>query len=122
MADVTINQTGVAELERQLADGMFAVVEEVLARSHPPRRTGKLADSGHAAVFLHGRVVRGDAPSRVEGIDDDIVGFAYYSDPIAHLIERGTVNMTARPFLGPAAMSVEPEVGQIMAGHMRTEV
>lgn len=67
---------------------------------------GGVNKSGKAAsLLMSGTTARTQAANKPRGAStpaDQVVGFAMFDTPIAHLLELGTVNMVARPFLIPA--------------------
>jgi hypothetical protein len=110
---------------------------EIAAKRGVPmlKDTGRIAvyaggvnKSGKAASLLvSGTTARTQAGNKPKGARtpvDQVVGFAMFDTPIAHLLELGTVKMNARPFLLPAfnrnvsglAGIVEPAMGKRLKG------
>lgn len=114
-AQVVMNKAAVDALQMGMADGMIALGEGILAdaTAHapdaPPLGEG-LIKSGVMAVWALGKLVSGDIgkaasknkPRGMKTPKDQVVMFVAFEAPHSHLLERGTVNMPAQPFLLPA--------------------
>jgi hypothetical protein len=106
------------------ADGLLAAGERIReeAARRAPHDTGKLSESGHVLVWANGKRIDFDTTARrgprgFKPAKETAVAIVAFSDPVAHLQERGTVNMHAHPFLGPAAMAVNGDLPGILSEH-----
>lgn len=113
-ARVVLNKAALDAVVVGMADGLLEMGEAILADAvaHAPRdpeaaaKRGvpMMADTGHVVVLGLGKKVGGDGdkPSRVKAPKDQAIVIVYFSSPLAHFAELGTVKERARPFLLPA--------------------
>lgn len=102
--DNVLNKTRAEELK-----GVFMDAGKVLrdrAKANAPVRTGLLRSSIFAA---EGKPDKADV----------VVGVSHKTAPHGHLVEYGTVKMSARPFLRPAITSSKAQVGSIIITGVR---
>lgn len=122
MAEIQVTWYGdklIKKIEGVTEDGLYAGAEELLgaAEAKAPERTGKLRESGYVATSgrstyrkrkIHRKEVK--PPAGVA-----LAGFAAF---YAHMVERGTSKMSARPFLRPALDSFRERVGKKIVARM----
>lgn len=119
------NEAGYRELRLAIANGVLLVGEEIVRNANvpdaPPYGVG-LVKSGAAAAFVDGQKVGGtaDAPRTAE-TGTGIVGVFGFGFP-ARFQEEGTVNQTARPFLTPSVMEVQPRAGAIIITEVKARI
>lgn len=112
---VVLNRQAFAEISLAIADGLFAVAEEVLdvvAVPDAPPLTKGLTEGGGALAYLGtkkvngttigGRQIKKPRGLKTAGGATAIVGFGMPG----RFVEMGTVHMAAHPFLTPAVMDV----------------
>ena len=137
---IVMNKAAVDALYAGIADGLIELGERIIAdaRDRAPedpdaaRKRGvpMMKDTGQVAVFgpvagktklLHGRTDIAQMQNRPRGVkvpNDQVVMIASFTSPIAHLLELGTVNMDAHPFLTPALMANVGNAGAYVKGAM----
>ena len=150
-ARIAWNRDAVGAITLGMADAMEQVMAAIIedAAAHAPkdeaaaaaRGVPMLKDTGRIAVFAGGvnksgkqasllvsgtaeRTQAGNKPKGAKTPKDQVVGFAMFDSPLAHLQELGTVKMNAHPFLLPAfnrhisglAGIVVPAIGKRVAG------
>ena len=150
-ARIVWNREAVGAITLGMADAMQQLMEAIVAdasASAPKdaaaaaaRGVPMLKDTGRVAVFAGGvnksgkaasllmsgtteRTQAGNKPRGARTPVDQVVGFAMFDSPLAHLQELGTVKMVAHPFLIPAfnrhvsglAGIVKPAIGKRVAG------
>jgi hypothetical protein len=93
---------------------------------------GGVNKSGRAASLLVSgtteRMASRNKPPGARTPVDQVVGFAMFDSPLAHLVELGTVKMSAHPFLVPALNRhisglgdvVRPAIGKRLAGSVQS--
>ncbi len=113
-ASVILNRKALSDVGQQLAAGVGNFCASIIERAHvpddPPIGKG-LVQTGDWGVWYNGRKIGGHATKpRGLKLGAGIVGVAGYGSPIAHLLERGTVNMSARPYLMPAYLEAKGEI------------
>ena len=116
-ARVAMNRAALDELQRAMADGLLVLGEQIIAeaRDNAPRdpeiaaKRGvpMMADTGHAVVYALGKKVGGEEgetgkPRGMKTPADQAVLGVWFSSPLAHFAELGTIRERARPFLTPA--------------------
>jgi hypothetical protein len=119
-ARVIMNRAALDELQLGMADGLLQLGQQIIAeaRANAPRdpeiaaKRGvpMMADTGHCVVYALGKKVGGEEggtgkPRGMKTPKDQVVLGVYFSSPIAHFAELGTIVEPARPFLTPALMS-----------------
>lgn len=114
-AQVVMNKAALDAAQLGIADGAEELGRAILAdaKAHapdaPPYGQG-LIESGVTAVWALGKLVAGDTskaasknkPRGMKVPKDQIVMFVGFEAPHAHLLELGTINMPAQPFLTPS--------------------
>ena len=75
-----------------------------------------MADTGNLVVYALGKKVGGDEggtgkPRGMKTPKDQVVLGVWFSSPISHLVELGTVKMSAQPFFTPALMENVGDAG-----------
>lgn len=116
-ARVVMNRAALDELQLAMADGLLALGERIIAeaRDNAPRDpeaaaargVPMMADTGNLVVYALGKKVGGDdggtgKPRGMKTPKDQAVLGVWFSSPLSHFHELGTVKMRARPFLTPA--------------------
>lgn len=139
-ARVVMNRAALDELGLALADGLLALGEEILADAaanapRDPEIAAKrgvpmMADTGHLVVYAGGKKVGGDEggtgkPRGMKTPPDQAVLGVWFSSPLAHFAELGTIKESPRPFLGPALAAhlgnTGPYVQKAMAARARRQ-
>lgn len=150
-AKIVWNRDAVGAVVLGMADAVEQVMTAIIAdasanapkdaEAAAKRGVPMLKDTGRVAVFAGGvnksgkaasllvsgttaRTQAGNKPKGARTPVDQVVGFAMFDSPIAHLQELGTVNMVAHPFLIPAfnrnisglAAVITPAIGKRVAG------
>ena len=125
-ARVVMNRAALDELQLAMADGLLAVGEQIIAEAQEnaprdpeaaaERGVPMMADTGHVVVYALGKKVGGDdggtgKPRGMKTPKDQAVLGVWFSSPISHLVELGTIKMPARPFFTPSLMSNLGDVG-----------
>lgn len=117
---VILNRKAFDAIKLGEADGAQAIGERIIARAEPsvPDRPpfGKgLVETGAVATYLDGKLVAGRGRPGGSSIPKNGVvthfGFGFPGD----FLERGTVYITPRPFLTPAAVAEVPDAGPLVA-------
>lgn len=119
-AKITMNRAALDAAGLGIADGLFTLGTQIIADAsaaapRDPKVAAKrgvpmLKDTGHCSVWAMGKLVSGDSalaassqkPRGLKTPADQIVLVVWFSSPIAHFAERGTVHERPRPFLLPA--------------------
>ena len=120
-----MNRAALTAFQLGIADGALETGRRIRdeARDKAPRdpeaakRRGvpMMADTGHVIVFADGKKVGGDAVTKPRGMRTPpgmVAMEVWFSSPLAHLVELGTIKMHARPFLTPAAAANLPDMGK----------
>lgn len=125
-ARVVMNRAALDELQLAMADGLLALGEQIIAeaRDNAPRdpeaaaRRGvpMMADTGNLVVYALGKKVGGDdggtgKPRGMKTPKDQAVLGVWFSSPLSHFHELGTIKMRAHPFLTPALARNLGDVG-----------
>lgn len=134
-ARVVMNRAALDDLQRGMADGLLKVGERIIAdaRDNAPRdpetaeRRGvpMMADTGHVVVYALGKKVGGDEgntgkPRAMKTPKDQVVLGVWFSSPLSHFAELGTIKQQAQPFLTPAIMANVGDAGPyVLAGMAR---
>lgn len=116
-ARVVMNRAALDELQRAMADALLVLGEQIIAeaRDNAPRDpeiaaergVPMMADTGSLVVYALGKKVGGDEggtgkPRGMKTPKDQAVLGVWFSSPLSHFHELGTVKMRATPFLTPA--------------------
>jgi len=130
-ARIVMNRAALDELEGGMADGLLNLGLRIIlqAEARAPRDpeaaaargVPMMADTGGVQVWARGKRVGGvweKRPPRASAPKDQVVMFVGFGAPIAHLVELGTIKMSARPFLTPAVMANLPDAGDYVKGAM----
>lgn len=139
-ARVVMNRAALDELQLGMADGLLEVGRRIIAeaRDRAPRDPAiaeargvpMMADTGNLVVYALGKKVGGDEggtgkPRGMKTPKDQAVLGVWFSSPIAHLVELGTVKMRAQPFLTPTLADnlgdVGPYVRKAMSARARRQ-
>ena len=112
------------EIKDATPDALFEGAQQLLeaALVKVPRRSGRLAHSGYAASAsksTYTRIGRGYRREIKPGPKEALVAF---SAPHAHLLEFGTVKMSAKPFLRPAYDEQKEKILDTVIAAMKSEV
>ncbi len=125
-ARVVMNRAALDELGLRIADGLIELGDVILADAvdHAPRDPEKaaergvpmMADTGKFVVYAGGKKVGGDEggtgkPRGMRTPKDQAVLGVWFSSPLSHFAELGTIKETARPFLGPAFSAHLGDIG-----------
>lgn len=113
---VVLNRKAFAEIDLAIADGLFAVAEEVLSvvrvPDAPPYGEGLIQGGGAVAVLggkkVNGTTIAGRQVQKPRGErvgTTEAVTFVGFGFP-ARFVELGTVDTHANPFLTQAVMQV----------------
>jgi hypothetical protein len=134
-ARVVLNRAVLDELQLAMANGLLALGEQIIAdaRANAPRdpviaeKRGvpMMADTGNLVVYAGGKKVGGDEggtgkPRGMATPKDQAVLGVWFSSPIAHLVELGTIKMGARPFLTPSLAGHLGDVGPYVTKAINT--
>jgi hypothetical protein len=136
-ARVVMNRQALDEAQLGMADALAAIGERIIAdaRETAPkdpvaaaaRGVPMMRDTGNFVVYANGKKVAGDVggtgkPRGMNTPAGQAVLGVWFSSHLAHLLELGTVKMTARPFLLPAVnrqiRGAGPYVERAMAARM----
>lgn len=130
---VVMNKAVVDALYAGMADalidlgGQIVSVATAVAPRDPEKAAARgvpeMADTGNFVVYGLGKKVGGDEggtgkPRAMKTPRDQVVLGVWFSSPIAHLLELGTVKMSARPFLLPTFNRIVPGAAEAMAPSM----
>jgi HK97 gp10 family phage protein len=126
---VVLNRKAFEQVDLAIADGLFAVAEEVIAVARPPDAPpyGQgLVEGGGAIAYLGGKKVNGTTiggkqvkkPRSLKVRDGEPVAIAGFGFP-ARFVELGTVDTPAEPFLTPAVFQVEPDADVILSKEIK---
>jgi hypothetical protein len=126
---VEINRSAVAAVRLVLADGMFAIGQQILANTHPPDDPpyGQgLVEGGGAVVWVDGKKVAGTTiggrqvakPRAVRLPKPGIVLVVGYGFP-GRFVHNGTIHNVPNPFLARSVFGMVGQMGGIMAGFCR---
>lgn len=126
-ARVVMNIAALNEMQRAIAlDGLAPLGQKVIAdaSARAPRDPQKaaergvpmMADTGHYVVYALGKRVGGEEgslakPRGLKTPPNAAVLGMWFSSPLSHFAEFGTVKETARPFFTPALMADIPNAG-----------
>lgn len=106
-----------------VAEVLGAIIDEATphAPDDPTTPGSRIRERGGFAVYAFGQILRTQGeregyrkPKKFRPDRNGIDGVAHFRSRLHHLHELGTVNMKARPYLGPARAAVEPRVEQIL--------
>lgn len=134
-ARVVLNRSAIDAVLLGMADGLLEIGERIIADAsanapRDPEIAAKrgvpmMADTGHAVVYAGGKKVGGDEgntgkPRGMATPPGQAVLGVWFSSPLSHFAELGTVNEIARPFLlpsvnrnvGGASRTVVPAIGK----------
>lgn len=91
-------------LANEIDDAVFAAGEVLIERAtaKAPRDEGTLQESGYVATAKKSNYKKRPHHKREVRPKGDGVAVAAFSAPHAHLVEFGTVKMSAQPFFRPA--------------------
>ncbi len=94
----------IKELDDDVTQALFEAAKVVIELATPkaPRDEGTLQESGYAATINQSTYIKRPHHKREVRPRSKGVAVAAFSAPHAHLIEFGTVHMSARPFFRPA--------------------
>lgn len=100
-------------LKEGLAQGGLIAIQE--AKAQVPVATGDLRDSLHVGGYTeltpdYRKIGRYGALRKPTGSGKNVKVYIGSKLPYAHLVERGTVKMRARPFIRPAVDSKQGEI------------
>lgn len=115
-----------------VADGVASAASELLADADrgapddPATPGSRIPDSGGFLVYAFGQGldVPGAAPSgwkkprTFKPSRDGIDAVVSFRSPLHHFHEMGTVNMPARPYLGPARARMADRMAAVVAQHL----
>jgi hypothetical protein len=139
-ARVIMNRGALDELQLSMADGLLELGQRIVAEAaanarhelHPAeaatrrekRGVPMMADTGHVVVYALGKKVGGEEgetgkPRGMETPKDQAVLGVWFSSPLSHFKELGTVKETARPFLTPALMGNIGDTGPYVQAAMK---
>jgi len=103
-------------IEAGYESGLFEAGQEIItaAQSNAPVRSGDLRDSAYVKTSKRStyRAKKGHRKEREAPEGTALAGFAMF---YAHMVERGTSKMGARPFLRPAIDSAKEAAGKRFA-------
>lgn len=85
------------------------------SQSRVPRRSGRLAQSGYITTKSKTSYVYKRGYKKERKPDESGVVGVGYSAPHSHLLEFGTKNMRARPYLRPALDELKEKIGEKIA-------
>lgn len=128
MARVVVNKPVAKALVDGYAQGLADLGQKIIDDNRPrvpdaPPAGQGLVDSGTVSVYRDGVHISGAAhPPRGSVPADGVAVFVGYTDPVAHLLERGTVKMAARPFATPAIAGEAPQGGPVVAAAIQREL
>jgi hypothetical protein len=124
-ARVVLNREAADQVRLGLADGLFALCEQIVQQARPPDAppSGRgLVRRGAAAAWVDGKRVagtgsigQGRVPSRA------VVAAAGFGFP-ARFQELGTIKQSPRPFFMPAVVSVLPNADKYIRPAMRARL
>lgn len=132
-ARVIMNRGALDELQLGMADGLLQLGERILAdaRANAPRdpeiaaKRGvpMMADTGHVVVYALGKKVGGEEgetgkPRRMKTSKGSADLGVWFSSPLSHFAELGTIKEPARPFLTPALMANIGDTGPYVRASM----
>lgn len=125
-ARVVMNRAALNEMQLAMADGLLTLGQKVIAdasalaprdpETAASRGVPMMADTGHAVVYALGKRVGGEEgeiakPRGLKTTPDRVVLGMWFSSPLSHFAEFGTVKERARPFFTPALMADIPDAG-----------
>jgi hypothetical protein len=137
---VILNRSALDVLQLGMADGLLAIGQRIIAEAaasarhelHPKeaaklrekRGVPMMADTGHAVVYALGKKVGGEEgetgkPRAMKTPRDQAVLGVWFSSPLSHFAELGTVKETARPFLTPSIMANIGDTGPYVQAAMK---
>lgn len=132
-ARVVMNLGALDELMRGAADGLNVLGPKIIAQAsanapRDPEAAAKrgvpmMADTGHYVVYAGGKKVGGEEgeTGKPRGMKTSKTGAdlgVWFSSPLSHFAELGTIKETARPFLTPALMSNIGDAGPYVKAAM----
>lgn len=130
---VVLNRQALDKVTLAVAEGVERVVERIVRTARPPDATpfgDGLVTRGGWLVYAGSKKIGGDSldgstpkkprDMRVAG-RNAIIGVAGFGFP-GRFQELGTVHHAAQPFLWPAYLQVESEIGPIMAPAVRARL
>jgi len=133
-ARVILNRAALDELQLGMADGLHAIGEAIIAeaRDNAPRDpeaaaergVPMMADTGHVLTYALGKKVAGEdggtgKPRGMKAPKDQVVMGVWFSSPLSHFNELGTIKMAATPFLTPAVMANIGDTGPYVQAAMK---
>ena len=138
-ARVIMNRAALDELQLGMADGLLKLGQQIIAQAsatarhelHPEedaalrakRGVPMMADTGHCVVYALGKKVGGEEgetgkPRGMKTSKGSADLGVWFSSPLSHFAELGTIKETARPFLTPALMSNIGDTGPYVQAAM----
>lgn len=107
----------------KLDNAMFAAGEVLIERAtaKAPRDEGTLQESGYVATEKKSNYQKRPHHKNEVRPRGDGVAVAAFSAPHAHLVEFGTVNMSARPFFRPAFDESKDAMAGAAVSELRTD-
>jgi len=112
-----------------VADGLAAHMARIIETATPmapddPATPGsRIQESGGFAVYAFGQVIHTEGarrdyrkPRSFRPARDGLDAVAHFRSRLHHLHEKGTVNMPARPYLGPAHQRAAPHLLEDLRG------
>jgi hypothetical protein len=139
-AAIVMNQAALDAAGLGIADGLFALGTQIIAdaSSRAPKDAAEaakrgvpmMADTGHCAVWAMGKLVAGDSslaassqkPRGLKVPADQMVLVMWFSSPLAHFAEHGTVKEAPRPFFLPAVNAGVPGTGKYVLPAMAARI
>jgi hypothetical protein len=130
---VIMNRSALDVLQLGMADGLLELGQRIIAEAQAnaprdpeaaaARGVPMMADTGHAVVYALGKKVGGEEggtgkPRGMKTPKDQAVLGVWFSSPLAHLNELGTIKMAAQPFLTPALMANIGDTGPYVQAAM----
>lgn len=112
-----------AEIQGGSDDALFEAAQQILdvAISKAPERTGNLKASGYVKTSKRSTYSKRPGSLKEREVSEG-VALAGFSIFYAHMVERGTSKMRARPFLRPAMDSAKDAAGEKFVIVMRGKV
>jgi hypothetical protein len=131
-ARVVMNRAALDEMQLAMADGLLTLGQRIIAGAQDRARqelfpeedaalrakrgVPMMADTGHSAVWALGKKVGGEEgeiakPRGLKTPANEAVLAVWFSSPLSHFREYGTIKEPARPFLTPELMADIPNAG-----------
>lgn len=108
-------------LANEIDDALFAAGDVLIERAtaKAPRDEGTLQESGYVATARKSSYKPRPHHKREVRPKGDGVAVAAFSAPHAHLIEHGTVKMSAKPFFRPAFDESKDKMADVAVGKLK---